>query len=127
MHPFKSVSSILLVAVAILMLAAPAMAGKGYGSGYRQGGGKTGSGIKQRLRDGSCQGVEAAGELDLTAASRARTRDRTSTRTRDRLKDGSCRGIETSDDLRLAAGRDQVRDMIKLILKDESCLLEEEG
>ena len=75
MHPFKSVSSILLVAVAILMLAAPAMAGKGYGSGYRQGGGKTGSGIKQRLRDGSCRGVEVAEELDREAGEITRRLD----------------------------------------------------
>jgi hypothetical protein len=126
MHPFKTVSSTLLVAAAILMLAAPAMAGKGYGSGYRQGGGKTGSGIRQRLRDGSCRGVETAGELDLTAAKRARTGDRTGTPTRDRLKDGSCRGIETGDDLRLAADQLRIKDVIKLILKDESCQ-EEQG
>lgn len=127
MHPFKTVGSTMIAAVAILMLAAPAMAGKGYGSGYRQGGGKTGSGIKQRLRDGSCRGVEAAGELDLTAAKRARSGARTGTPSRDRLRDGSCRGIETSDDLRLAADKVQARDMIKLILKDGSCLDEEQG
>ena len=103
------------------------MAGKGYGSGYRQGGTKTGSGIKQRLRDGSCRGAEVAEDLDLTAAKRARTGDRTGTPSRDRLKDGSCRGIEIEDDLRLAADKTQARDMIKLILRDGSCLEEEQG
>lgn len=79
----------LLVAVAVVLLAMPAMAGNGKGKAYRQGGG-SGKGVQQRLKNRSCQGVEEQADILLTASKRSRSGDRDGTPDRDRRRDGSC-------------------------------------
>lgn len=124
MNAIKRFGTLMLVAAAIMMLAMPAMAGNGKGKGTRQG---TGGGAQDRLRDGSCRETLEQPANPNFAASRAKTGDRDGTPDRDRLKDGSCRdAIEIQGpDLRLAADRIRLKDMIKDLLQDGSCLDEE--
>jgi hypothetical protein len=126
MQTSKTVGKLLVVAGAIIMLAAPAMAGNGKGSGLGQGGGdRTRTQTKSRLKDGSClDAVEKNGDHLLLAGKAAKTGDRDGTPDRARSKDGSCRdAIEVNDDVQLlTADKLQIKNMIKQILQDGSCL-----
>jgi|GEM_PF-3520718 len=54
MRASATIGNLLIVAGAIIMLAAPAMAGNGKGSGLGQGGGDR-TRTQSRLKDGSCR------------------------------------------------------------------------
>jgi hypothetical protein len=127
MQTSKTVGKLLVVAGAIIMLAAPAMAGNGKGTASGKGAG-AGTQTKSRLKDGSClDTVEKNGDHLLLAGKAAKTGDRDGTPDRTRSKDGSCKdAIEGTDDVQLlTADRLQIKDMIKQILQDGSCQDEE--
>jgi len=106
------------------MMAAPAMAGNGKGSGLGQGGGdRTRTQTRSQLKDGSCRDAIEKNVDQLQLAGRAKTGDRDGTPDRSRTKDGTCRdAIEVNDDLQLlTSGQQRLKDMMRDILRDETC------
>jgi hypothetical protein len=127
MQTIKTAGKFFIIAGAIMLLAAPAMAGNGKGTASGKGAG-TGTQTKSRLKDGSClDAVEKNGDHLLLVGKAAKTGDRDGTPDRTRSKDGSCRdAIEVNDDVQLlTADRLHIKDMIKNILQDGSCQDEE--
>jgi hypothetical protein len=120
----KTAGKVLVAAGAIMLLAAPVLAGNGKGTASGQG---SGTQTKSQLKDGSCRDAVEKNMDQLLLAGRAKTGDRDGTADRTRSKDGSCRdAIEGNDALQLlTADKVQSKDMIKLILQDGSCQDEE--
>lgn len=127
MQAIKTVGKLVVVAGAIIMMAAPAMAGNGKGSGLGQGGGdRTRTQTRSQLKDGSCRDAVEKNVDQLQLAGRAKTGDRDGTPDRTRSKDGSCQdAIEVNDLQLLTADQQRLKDMIKDILRDETCQDEE--
>ena len=124
MQVIKTAGKVLVAAGAIMLLAAPVMAGNGKGTASGQASGAR-TQTKSQLKDGSCRDAVEKNMDQLLLAGRAKTGDRDGTPDRTRSKDGSCRdAIEVNDDLQLLTAN-KVRDMIKLFLHDNLCQDEE--